>query len=72
MAKYKIAWMPGDGIGQEVMEAARIVLDKLQLDAEYLPADIGWECTGSLKNWGVPRKPVSLAVILKPTPLMQP
>ena len=43
MAKYKIAWMPGDGIGQEVMEAARIVLDKLQLDAEYLPADIGWE-----------------------------
>jgi 3-isopropylmalate dehydrogenase len=43
MAKYKIAWMPGDGIGQEVMEAARIVLDKLQLDAEYFPADIGWE-----------------------------
>jgi 3-isopropylmalate dehydrogenase len=47
MAKYKIAWMPGDGIGIEVMEAARIVLDKLKLDAEYLPADIGWEfwCT---------------------------
>jgi 3-isopropylmalate dehydrogenase len=43
MAKYKIAWMPGDGIGVEVMEAARIVLDKIQLDAEYLPADIGWE-----------------------------
>ncbi len=43
MAKYKIAWLPGDGIGQEVMEAARIVLDKLQLDAEYLPGDIGWE-----------------------------
>ena len=43
MAKYKIAWMPGDGIGMEVMEAARIVLDKLKLDAEYLPADIGWE-----------------------------
>ena len=43
MAKYKIAWMPGDGIGIEVMEAARIVLDKLKLDAEYLPADIGWE-----------------------------
>jgi len=36
MAKYKIAWLPGDGIGQEVMEAARIVLDKLQLDAEYI------------------------------------
>ncbi len=43
MAKYKIAWMPGDGIGVEVMEAARIVLDKLNLDAEYIHADIGWE-----------------------------
>jgi isocitrate/isopropylmalate dehydrogenase len=43
MAKYRIAWMPGDGIGQDVMEAARIVLDKTSLDAEYLAADIGWE-----------------------------
>jgi 3-isopropylmalate dehydrogenase len=43
MAKYRIAWMPGDGIGQDVMEAARIVLDSLRLDAEYPPADIGWE-----------------------------
>ncbi len=43
MAKYRIAWMPGDGVGVDVMDAARIVLDKLQLDAEYIPADIGWE-----------------------------
>jgi len=43
MPKYKIAWMPGDGIGVDVMDAARIVLDKLRLDAEYIPADIGWE-----------------------------
>jgi isocitrate/isopropylmalate dehydrogenase len=43
MAKYRIAWMPGDGIGQDVMDAARIVLDKIRLDAEYPPADIGWE-----------------------------
>ncbi len=43
MTKYRIAWMPGDGIGQEVMEAAQIVLYKLKLDADYLPADIGWE-----------------------------
>jgi isocitrate/isopropylmalate dehydrogenase len=43
MAKYRIAWMPGDGIGQDVMEAARIVLDALHLDAEYPRADIGWE-----------------------------
>jgi len=43
MAKYKIAWMPGDGVGVDVMEAAKIVLDKLALDAEYVHADIGWE-----------------------------
>ncbi|MFQ5943092.1 MAG: isocitrate/isopropylmalate dehydrogenase family protein [Anaerolineales bacterium] len=40
---YRIAWMPGDGIGAEVMEAARMVLDHLELEAEYVPADIGWE-----------------------------
>lgn len=43
MAKYKIAWLPGDGVGVEVMEAARIVLDKLKLDADYIHGDIGWE-----------------------------
>jgi len=43
MAKYKIAWLPGDGIGNDVMEAAKIVLDKLNLDAEYLPGNVGWE-----------------------------
>jgi 3-isopropylmalate dehydrogenase len=43
MAKYRIAWMPGDGVGVDVMEAARIVLDALEVDAEYVPADIGWE-----------------------------
>ena len=40
---YKIAWLPGDGVGIEVLEAARIVLDKLQLNAEYIHGDIGWE-----------------------------
>lgn len=43
MAKYKIAWLPGDGVGNDVMEAAKIVLDKIQLDAEYIHGDIGWE-----------------------------
>lgn len=43
MAKYKIAWMPGDGVGKDVLDAARIVLDKIKLDAEYIPAEIGWE-----------------------------
>jgi 3-isopropylmalate dehydrogenase len=43
MSKYKIAWLPGDGIGVEVCEATRICLDKLQFDAEYLYGDIGWK-----------------------------
>lgn len=43
MAKYKIAWLPGDGVGVEVLEAAKIVLDKLNFDAELIHGDIGWE-----------------------------
>jgi len=41
--KYKIAWLPGDGIGVDVLDATKIVLDKLQLNAEYIHGDIGWE-----------------------------
>ena len=36
MAKYRIAWMPGDGVGNDVMEATRIVLDRMNFDAEYM------------------------------------
>ncbi|MCA9783817.1 MAG: isocitrate/isopropylmalate dehydrogenase family protein [Calditrichaeota bacterium] len=43
MARYKIAWMPGDGVGNDVMDATRPVLDALGFDAEYVHADIGWE-----------------------------
>ncbi len=43
MAKYRIAWLPGDGIGKDVLDATKIVLDRLNLDAEYIPGDIGWE-----------------------------
>ena len=43
MATYRIAWLPGDGIGNDVMEAARLVLDAVALDAEYVHGDIGWE-----------------------------
>ena len=41
--KYRIAWLPGDGVGIEVMEAARIVLDRVGFDADYVHGDIGWE-----------------------------
>ncbi|RLF47753.1 MAG: isocitrate/isopropylmalate dehydrogenase family protein [Thermoplasmata archaeon] len=43
MAKYKIALLPGDGIGRDVMDAAMVVLDALSLDAEYIEGDVGWE-----------------------------
>jgi 3-isopropylmalate dehydrogenase len=43
MAKHTIAWLPGDGIGVDVLEAARVVLDAVELDADFVPGDIGWE-----------------------------
>lgn len=43
MKSYKIAWLPGDGVGVEVLEAAKIVLDKLNFNAEYIHGDIGWD-----------------------------
>ena len=43
MAKYKIAWLPGDGVGNDVMDCAKIILDTINLDAEYVPGDVGWE-----------------------------
>ncbi len=50
MAKYTIGWMPGDGVGIDVMDATRIVLDKLGFDAEYVHGDIGWEFWKSEAN----------------------
>jgi len=43
MSQYKIAWLPGDGVGVEVMEATRLCLDALKFNAEYVHGDIGWE-----------------------------
>jgi 3-isopropylmalate dehydrogenase len=43
MAKYRIAWLPGDGVGNDVMECARLVLDTLKFEADYIQGDIGWE-----------------------------
>jgi isocitrate/isopropylmalate dehydrogenase len=43
MRKYRIAWLPGDGIGQECCDAARVVLDAAGFEAEYIHGDIGWE-----------------------------
>jgi 3-isopropylmalate dehydrogenase len=56
---YKIAWLPGDGVGVDVMDATKIVLDKLQFDAEYIHGDIGWEfwCT---EGDALPRRTIDL------------
>ncbi|MBP3792334.1 MAG: NAD-dependent isocitrate dehydrogenase [Methanobrevibacter sp.] len=48
--KYKIAVVPGDGIGREVMEATIHVLDALGIDFDYVYGEAGDEClekTGS-------------------------
>jgi len=43
MSRYHIAVLPGDGVGNDVMDAAKILLDTVNLDAEYIHGDIGWE-----------------------------
>ncbi len=40
---YKIALLPGDGVGIDVLEAAKGVLDAIGFEAEYMHGDIGWE-----------------------------
>jgi len=44
MAKYRIAWLPGDGIGKDVLDAVRVVLDAINFSAEYIEGRIGWSC----------------------------
>lgn len=44
MAKHTIVTMPGDGIGNQVLPEALRVLKATGFDAEYIHADIGWDC----------------------------
>jgi len=41
--RYRIACLPGDGIGPEVMEAAIIALEAVGFEAYYVHGDVGWE-----------------------------
>ncbi|MDX9911568.1 MAG: isocitrate/isopropylmalate dehydrogenase family protein [Phycisphaerales bacterium] len=43
MNRPRIALLPGDGIGPEVLIAACEVLDATGFEAEYVEGDIGWE-----------------------------
>ncbi len=51
MTKHTVVTMPGDGIGKTVLPEAIRVLDTVGFDAEYVHADIGWDCW---TNDGVP------------------
>ena len=44
MAKHTVVTMPGDGIGNQVLPEAIRVLRAVEFDADYVHADIGWEC----------------------------
>jgi isocitrate dehydrogenase (NAD+) len=44
MSKFTIVTMPGDGIGNQVLPEAIRVLKAVDFDADYIHADIGWEC----------------------------
>jgi 3-isopropylmalate dehydrogenase len=43
MDRHKIVIMPGDGIGKTLLPEALRVLDAAGFQADYFPADIGWE-----------------------------
>ncbi|HZQ94148.1 MAG TPA: isocitrate/isopropylmalate family dehydrogenase [Candidatus Sulfotelmatobacter sp.] len=44
MAKHTVVTMPGDGIGNQVLPEALRLLKAAGFDAEYIHADIGWDC----------------------------
>jgi isocitrate dehydrogenase (NAD+) len=44
MTKHTVVTMPGDGIGNQVLPEALRILKAVGFDAEYVHADIGWEC----------------------------
>ncbi|MGA8073127.1 MAG: isocitrate/isopropylmalate family dehydrogenase, partial [Candidatus Acidiferrales bacterium] len=50
MAKHTVVTMPGDGIGNQVLPEALRVLKAVGFEADYIHADIGWECWRSEGN----------------------
>ncbi len=59
MAKYTVVTMPGDGIGNQVLPEALRLLRTVEFDAEYVHADIGWECWRNQGN-ALPERTVEL------------
>ncbi|HEV2115419.1 MAG TPA: isocitrate/isopropylmalate family dehydrogenase [Terriglobales bacterium] len=59
MPKPTIVTMPGDGIGNQVLPEAIRVLKAVGFQAEYIHADIGWECWINQGN-ALPERTVDL------------
>ncbi|MFZ0774171.1 MAG: isocitrate/isopropylmalate family dehydrogenase [Candidatus Sulfotelmatobacter sp.] len=59
MAKYTVVTMPGDGIGNQVLPQALRILKAVGFNAEYIHADIGWECWRNQGN-ALPERTVEL------------
>ena len=59
MAKHTVVTMPGDGIGNQVLPEALRILKAVGFDAEYIHADIGWECWRKEGN-ALPQRTIDL------------
>jgi isocitrate dehydrogenase (NAD+) len=59
MAKHTVVTMPGDGIGNHVLPEALRVLKAVGFDAQYIHADIGWECWRNQGN-ALPQRTIEL------------
>jgi isocitrate dehydrogenase (NAD+) len=59
MAKHTIVTMPGDGIGNQVLPEAIRVLRAVGFEANYVHADIGWECWRNEGN-ALPQRTIEL------------
>lgn len=56
----RIALIPGDGVGREVVPAARQVLDALALPIEYIELEAGWE---TFQRVGTALPPATLSAL---------
>jgi isocitrate dehydrogenase (NAD+) len=59
MTRHTVVTMPGDGIGNQVLPEAIRVLKAVGFDAEYVHADIGWECWRNEGN-ALPQRTIDL------------
>jgi isocitrate dehydrogenase (NAD+) len=59
MAKHTVVSMPGDGIGNQVLPESVRVLSAVGFDANYVHADIGWECWRNEGN-ALPERTIEL------------